>query len=343
MTRTRQNNEEPPSVSVVIPTLNAEKPLRECLCSIAAQDYPGTVEIIVADGGSTDDTAGVASEYGCVLVENPKETGEAGKATGLAKATGDIIALVDSDNLLPGPDWLSRMTAPFADPLIAGTEPIEFTLRKGDHALTRYCALLGMNDPLCYFLGNYDRCSVLSGTWTGMDVKADDRGDYLEVTLEPGTIPTMGANGFLVRKALLEELGIGDYLFDIDVVHGLVESGHDRFAKVKTGIVHTYGTGLATLGRKQLRRVRDFSYYRSLGMRCYPWSRQGKAGLARFIAYCLLVVPLAVQAARGYARKPDSAWALHLPACEVTLAIYCYGFLEGLVRPREQRRAKWSQ
>ncbi|HEY5532428.1 MAG TPA: glycosyltransferase [Candidatus Anoxymicrobiaceae bacterium] len=332
-----------PDVSVVIPTLNAAGVLEPCLESIRGQEYSGALEIVIADGGSTDGTLAIAEKFDCIVVGNPLKTGEAGKAAGLKAATGDVIALIDSDNILPDERWMARMTAPFSDPAIAGCEPIEYTLRPGDPSLTRYCALIGMNDPLVYFLGNYDRMSVLSGTWTGLPIEARDRGDYLEVRLEADAVPTMGANGFMVRRELVELLGIEDYLFDIDVVSRLVGLGHDRFAKVKTGIVHLYGKGLRTFARKQLRRVRDYSYYSSQGMRSYGWSGQKRRGIARFIVYCLLVVPLGAQALEGYRRKPDSAWLLHVPACWITLVVYGWGFIEARVRPREQRREKWKQ
>ncbi|MBN1288501.1 MAG: glycosyltransferase family 2 protein [Actinobacteria bacterium] len=332
-----------PDISVVIPTLNAGKTLRRCLESIRSQDYSGGIEIVIADGGSADNTLETAADFKCRVVDNPGKTGEAGKARGLKASTGDIVALIDSDNILPGPDWMSLMAAPFRDRAIAGSEPLRFEYRKGDPILTRYCALLGMNDPVCYFIGNYDRESVLSGTWTGMELETVDKGDYLEVILTPTEIPTIGANGFMVRRELLDSLGIGEYLFDIDVVHQLVEKGHIRFAKVKTGIVHLYGRGLGDFSRKQLRRVRDFSYFQDKGMRTYPWSRQKKTGLLKFIVYTMLVFPLACQAIKGCLHERDSAWLLHIPACVITLVVYAFGVIEGRVRPRQHTRNKWHQ
>ncbi|HEY5531569.1 MAG TPA: glycosyltransferase family 2 protein [Candidatus Anoxymicrobiaceae bacterium] len=332
-----------PSVSVVIPTLNAAGVLEGCLKSIRAQRYGGSLEIVVADGGSTDATLEIARRFDCVLVDNPRKTGEAGKAAGVAASSGDVIALVDSDNILPDDDWLSRMTAPFSDSAIAGSEPIEYTYRRGDPMLTRYCALLGMNDPLVFFIGNYDRMSALSGKWTGLHIEVEDRGDYLDIRLKPGAVPTMGANGFLVRREMLSLLAVGDYLFDVDVVSGLVSKGHDHYAKVKTGIVHLYGKGLGAFARKQLRRVRDYSYYSSQGVRAYGWSAQQRRGIVKFVLYCVLVVPVVAQSVRGYMQRPDSAWVLHAPACWITLAVYSWGFLEARVRPREQRRDGWKQ
>lgn len=332
-----------PSISVVIPTLNSSSTLNDCLSSIRSQNYSGDVEVIVVDGGSVDGTAEIARDFGCTLIYNPLKTGEAGKAAGLRYSKGELIALIDSDNILPDSNWFHRMVKPFQNREIVASEPVWYTYRRTDLLLTRYCALMGMGDPLCYFIGNYDRYCTLSGKWTGLNVVSVDKGDYFLVELKPGNVPTMGANGFIIRKETLDRFSFGDYLFDSDLVQNLVESGERKFAKVKTGIVHLYGRGLMTFARKQLRRIRDFMYYNSMGMRTYPWLSSSKAGVAKFILYCLLFFPLVLQALKGFIRKRDVAWVLHVPACIITLFVYAFGYIEGRVRPRIQDRRNWRQ
>ena len=121
-----------PTVSVLIPTLNSARTLDWCLASIIEQDYPQErVEIIVADGGSRDRTPQLARGYGAKVIENRLGTGEAGKAAALRCARHDLVAMVDSDNILPQRDWLKKMVAPFAeDEQIVGSEPWEFTRRE---------------------------------------------------------------------------------------------------------------------------------------------------------------------------------------------------------------------
>ena len=67
-------------LSVVIPTLNSEKTLAECLAAIRAQSLPrDSYEIVIADAGSSDRTLEIAREYGVETVTgNPLKTGEAG-------------------------------------------------------------------------------------------------------------------------------------------------------------------------------------------------------------------------------------------------------------------------
>jgi len=334
------------SVSVLIPTLNCAQTLELCLSSVAAQEYPRElIEIIIADGGSTDSTLDVARRYTDKIYANPLKTGEAGKAVALKQASSELIALIDSDNILPSPDWFTRMTAPFDDPDIVAAEPIEYTCRPTDPATTRYFALLGMNDPLCLFLGNYDRYSCVTGRWTEMPVESQvDAGSYLKVAFRPENMPTIGANGFVARREAVVNLGIGDYYFDIDVASQL--SADRYFAKVKTGIVHLFASDLSVFARKQRRRMRDFQYYRSAGVRSYAWTDPRRTrGVLKFVLTSLLVFPLVAQAVAGYRRRPDlRAWLYHPAACWVTLVVYVTEFLAGPVRKQAiHERAGWGQ
>lgn len=67
------------SVSVLIPTLNCAKPLELCLSSIAAQNYPPElIEIIIADGRSTDSALPIAQRFSDTIYPNPFTTGAGG-------------------------------------------------------------------------------------------------------------------------------------------------------------------------------------------------------------------------------------------------------------------------
>jgi len=334
-------------VSIIIPTLNSARTLEACLDAICRQAFPrDQLEIVIADAGSSDDTLAIARHHRVErIVENSLRTGEAGKAAGIAASRGDLIALIDSDNILPDPAWLRRMIAPFADPEIMGTEPLEYTCRAEDPALTRYFALLGMNDPICLFLGNYDRFCGITGRWTELPVQQTDVGDYLKLTLEEAALPTIGANGFVFRRALLERVTWSPYFFDIDVVHQAVAAGQPHFAKVKTGIVHLFCDHLALFRRKQQRRIRDFLYFAATRQRTYPWQRQNKLAILRFAFDTVLVLPLLVQMLRGMRRRPDRAWWYHIPVCWTTLWVYGTAAIGRLVgrKPKALERGNWQQ
>ena len=335
-------------VSFVIPTLNSAKTLGECLDAILAQDYPRDgYEIVVADAGSSDDTRRIAASRGVdVICDNPLKTGEAGKTAGILASHGEFIALVDSDNILPSRDWLAKMMAPFADDTIFASEPIRYSARPDDPSLTRYFAELGMNDPVCLFVGNYDRYSSVTGKWTGLDVPCEKRDGYLRLTLGD-KVPTIGANGFIFRRRILDRVDWRPYFFDIDVAALAAARGCGAVAKVDTSIVHLYCARFGDFVRKQRRRIRDFLFFAKSKERTYPWSSQRKGGVVLFVLSAVLAVPLLAQAAIFAVRaKPGNrALALwHLPVCYATLWIYGLGVLSKLagVKPRMVDRSNWQ-
>lgn len=105
-------------ISVIVCAYNAGETLRECLEGIARLDYP-EYDVIVVDDGSSDDTAAIAREFDCKLVQIPNGGLSAARNVGLERATGDIVAYIDSD-AYPDPHWLQHMANALADGRFAG-------------------------------------------------------------------------------------------------------------------------------------------------------------------------------------------------------------------------------
>lgn len=322
-----------PFVSVITPVYNSAKVIGSCLEAVALQDYPKELlEVIVPDGGSNDRTREIIDSYSgrlkIIHTDNPLKTGEAGKSAGIEIARGEIIALIDSDNIMPAPDFIRKMVSPFSDEEIFGTEPLYFECRNEDPVMTRYFALAGINDPLCLFIGNYDRYSYITGKWTGLEIVFEDKGDYLKIALNERKIPTIGANGTFLRKSVLSNVRYKPYFFDIDAVYEIVKSGINGFAKVKTGIVHLYSGDMASFVKKQSRRVSDFLHFEKKQKRSYPWGAFPVKGIVIFCFACLFVFPLLFQAVAGFIRRKSIAWIFHIPVCYVTLFVYALTFIK---------------
>jgi glycosyltransferase involved in cell wall biosynthesis len=101
-------------VSVVVPVYNRAASLRWTLDSVLAQSYTN-FEVIVVDDGSTDDSAAcVATHYpGIQLVRQERNCGAAAAVNrGVAAARGELIALLDSDDLW-SPDKLALQVEDF--------------------------------------------------------------------------------------------------------------------------------------------------------------------------------------------------------------------------------------
>lgn len=335
-----------PSITIVIPTLNCGKVIEKCLHSISTQDYPPhKLETIISDGGSTDNTIQIAQKFNTKIVKNPLKTGEAGKAIGVKKASGEIIALIDSDNILPNSTWLKTMVKPFSDKDIILTEPIRYTYRRHDPYLTRYFALLGMNDPLCLFLGNYDRFSYLTNKWTNLKFNEEKKDGYRKIKLDHLPLPTIGANGTLIKKDIIINNLDSDYLFDIDIVVKLVKKNHLIFiAKTENSIIHTFvEDSFKKFIKKQLRRINDLSFYSNQKLRETNWQKSYFWKIILFQLQCLLFFPLIFQTLKGYYRKPDFIWIFHPIACYTTWVLYLYGFIRGKLFSSPTNRQSWKQ
>jgi len=309
------------SVSIVIPTFNSELTLHDCLSSIFMQDYPPDLfEVIIIDGGSHDRTLKIASEFKVKILFNDLRTGEAGKSVGLLAAQNELVAFIDSDNILPSPDWLKRMIDPFREDIM-GVEPYAFTYRRKDPLISRYVSLFGVCDPLQIHVGNRDRWNCLDSNWTeDKSHKEIEKKDYYLIELKKGNkIPCIGANGFIGRKDLLLKADHFPYYFDIDVVYDLVQKNHNKVAMVKIGIIHLHSNSLKSFIRKAHRRIREYFMFRSY--RKYPWGT-GMIGITNFVMASVTLFPQVNRSVKGYQIKPDIAWFFHPIASLLVTIIY---------------------
>ena len=106
--------EEFPMVSVIIPVYNRPEEIRECLQSLESLDYPSNrFETIVVDDASTDHTPEIVTRFSVRLIRLKKNR-QAPYCRNLAaeKASGDILAFVDSDCLVD-PLWLKELLPAF--------------------------------------------------------------------------------------------------------------------------------------------------------------------------------------------------------------------------------------
>jgi len=105
-----------PRVSFVVPAYNEERLLPACLAAIRAEiDRSGCdAEILVVNNASTDGTGRIAAATeGVVVVDQPVKGLVQARSAGFAAATGELIANIDADTLVP-PGWVDRVLAEFA-------------------------------------------------------------------------------------------------------------------------------------------------------------------------------------------------------------------------------------
>lgn len=102
-----------PKVSVITPSFNQGRFLRETIESVLGQSYPN-LEYWVIDGGSTDDTVEILKGYGKrIRWVSEKDKGQTDAINkGLRKATGDILMYINSDDVM-APGTIKKVVAAF--------------------------------------------------------------------------------------------------------------------------------------------------------------------------------------------------------------------------------------
>lgn len=322
-----------PSISFVIATYNSAVTLGSCLKSIRDQNYPASkIEIIIVDGGSRDETFDVCRRYNVdKILSNPFRVEEKGIAIGVRYARNEILGSVDADNVLPTRDWLLKVIAPFENEDVVESEPLSYSSRKEDSAVTRYVGLIGADDPIALYTGFYDRFCYFRGRWTDMPFTVVRQScDYTIVHLDEKYIPPIGANGAFFRAEALKNIEY-DPFNHVDLIYKLVKAGYYGFAKVNIGILHIQDNKIRTFISKKRRRV-----VRQLKNELSPaydfkTTPIFKRNFPKFVFSSLFVFPLLLDIRKGYEEKPDLSWFLHLIVCPFTFWIYATETIKWLV------------
>jgi glycosyltransferase involved in cell wall biosynthesis len=94
------NNSTFPPVSVILPILNEERDLSNCISAILQQDYPSEIEVILALGPSEDKTTQIAeklsaSDSRIKLVSNPTGQTAVGLNLAIKVSSNEIICRID--------------------------------------------------------------------------------------------------------------------------------------------------------------------------------------------------------------------------------------------------------
>lgn len=110
--------EQQPLFSIITVTFNAASTLGPTLESVASQDYDGSVEHLVIDGGSSDGTPELArakGREGIVVVSEPDQGLYDAMNKGLDRAKGEYVIFLNAGDTFHGSDVLSRYARAIAE------------------------------------------------------------------------------------------------------------------------------------------------------------------------------------------------------------------------------------
>lgn len=308
-----------PSIGISMVSYNDELIIKDCLESIAKQDYPKEkIQIVFVDGGSTDKTLEIIRKYGAKLIKRPdlkdKPYLRGEIATSFLKT--DLIVAISADNRFQEKSCLKDIAKAFLDPEIVGAETLRYGYRRSDPVLCRYFALIGGADPIAVGLGKADRGPYDSNRWHSFG-EVEDKGRFFKVSFRSdiAMIPTLGGNGFFVRRAALESVGGFKNSLHIDTCVRLIKSGQNKFAFIKDNHVIHYINMPVLMFLK--RRILWADLYSNKDV-IRDYNVFTKRDLPKLIlitiGYLSVLFPL-LRALKGFIKKPDPAWFLHMIIC----------------------------
>ncbi len=322
----RDQQADYPTVSFVIPTLNAEPFLERCLMAIRTQNYPqDKVEIIIADAYSQDRTREIGKRHGAKIIDNPEILHEPGKTLASQHTTGQLLFFTDADNILAHSDWLKQMVEPYRDdPTIKGFLPQ--TIPPPDSsAVNRYLGYL-FTDPLSWFIYG---AAANPHDYRQIYRPLKQTENYQIYQFSPADHPLFGMSQGVGMARSFDRGGQGQA---DDILAGikLIQEG-GKIAYVPTaGVYHYHVESLANFAKKYRWRVRNNLTQKVKGMgmvnRLSYFSQARRLRMYLFIPYGLtLLLPL-IDSIRLSLKWGDLVMFWHLPTSFVLgwLIVYEY-------------------
>jgi glycosyltransferase involved in cell wall biosynthesis len=139
-------------LSVVIATFNSGRYLEKVLDAIKAQDFPSQyMEVILVDGGSSDQTREIGEKFACRWIENPRTEPIYAKYLGFLNSQGQYLVYLDHDEVLMNPSSFSkRVKAIDESQAIKAIVVSGYVNPKGHPIINDYINEFG--DPFSFFI-----------------------------------------------------------------------------------------------------------------------------------------------------------------------------------------------
>ncbi len=324
----------PVRFSLMLPTLNESARLPAILESIRRQRYPASqIELLVADGGSTDDTVAIAEAFGARVFHNPVRRAEPGAAMLLGKATGDVAMWLAADNVFAGERFLESMSRPFSDASVRAVFPA-LVSTSADGGTARY--FNAFSDPFNHFL--YGAGTSPASYHRTYRVKRRTA-DYVVYDFASGPRPLVAlAQGFTIRLPYRKPAGMDED--DVAPVEMLLADGAEiayvEDAQLEHHTVAGIGDALRKFGPRFRERMTDSGYPVWDRMRASRRAQRIRAYLWPF--YSVSFALPAAAAVVGLVRDRRAEWLYH-PFVSAAFGFEFWRQAGIVVAQRLQRRA----
>lgn len=298
-----------PVLSIVLPTYNAEGDLVRFFDSYIRQKISKSdIELLVIDGGSTDQTRAIAKKNGAVIINNPYKLTEPAVALGFQNAQGELVMVLAADNLFPDPYAIKKIIDIFQDLDIAAAFPMHDT-GPGDNIYSRY--INTFTDPYTHFVYQ-DAANARTFHRLYKRVFHNELYDVYDYSTSRMRPIIALAQGFTIRKNLLPPRAeISD---DVLTVYKLIDE-HKKIAYVHAVVLWHYTIANTNQFIRKLKRAVENALVRQdsgITKRSTYLTLSQKIRMYLFIPYAFTIILPLLQSIIGFIRDREPAWLLHL-------------------------------
>ncbi len=293
-----------------LPTYNNENYIERCLTSIQRQDYDQSqVEVIIADGGSSDSTVRIARSFGVQVYPNRLRLADYGQQICARNSTGKYYVIWAADNELTDPYWLKKVES-----IMEGNGSVSALwgpMRSGpdDARVNKYYELI-QSEPVTYFL-NHNLQWYLKGA---RECSVFGAPCYI-FKVDPKRPLVWGANGLVYRSEQIKPLLLRDkFVGDNDLFQGLIEAGRNTVAYMPSlSIEHHTVKSLTNWITKLVRKHVQHTISEIGGERNMNWLYTEKFGeqMAVWTIYSLIPTASTAQALHNALRDRNPYWFYH--------------------------------
>ena len=317
-------------VSFAFPVLNEESRLVKCLSSIKSQNYPqDLLEIIVADGGSTDESVSIINHFGGIVVNNPDRLAEPGGVLAHETASGDIKIFFAADNVLPHDNWVSELVDIFSkNPDIMGVYT-HIIVDEFDAPLNKYYSELHV-EPFTYSIyKNHANPRFFNKLFTPRKFYSN----YIDYDFKISEHPLIAfAQGFAVRGNYIRP---GDTIMDdVEPFLRLVESKSPVVYAPSLGVYHYHLSTFSSYISKFKNRIDNTLGHSSFGVnsRGARLTKYRKFKKYQFVFEGLLLITPLIESIFLILSRRRPCMILHFPASVLLAYLILFRYINHVVK-----------
>lgn len=303
-------------ISVIMPTLNSARTIEESLRSIRNQYFDqNKVEILVIDGGSTDETIDIANRYDCSILKNERKLPEFAKQIGFENARGEWAIFLDSDEMITNMNSFSRRIK-FLEgcPKVKNLVSTGLRCQPGETGINRYANYVG--DPFSNFVyrfNGYDRMESMKAQYPAKEGK----GGVVYSFKRASHFPLYDALGNMFNLAVARELYEKNNKpenFVANIFINMVEETGYAAMLYNDYIIHKPGMDAQVYQRKMIWRIKN-NLFKTEGVGFASRTSKCKYLKKRkflYILYSLSILPIVYDAFKLSIKNKDLYFLSHI-------------------------------